>query len=71
MIGYRGALRYMREPELFRLELDGDPPGLGRGPHEPPRDAPVRAHGARARRACRELIATSRPARPARASSCG
>ena len=22
MIGYRGALRYMREPDLFRLELD-------------------------------------------------
>ena len=22
MIGYRGALRYMREPDLLRLELD-------------------------------------------------
>ena len=30
MIGYRGALRYVREPDLFSLELDGDPAGVGR-----------------------------------------
>ena len=49
MIGYRGALRYTHEPEVFALELAGGPPRLGRRPHELPRDAAVRPHRARAR----------------------
>ena len=44
MIGYRGALRYTREPDVFALELRRAAPGLGRGPAEPARDAAVRAH---------------------------
>ena len=48
MIGYRGALRYTREPDVFALELAGAAPGLGRGPAQPARDAAVRALHARA-----------------------
>ena len=48
MIGYRGALRYTREPDVFRLELAALEPGVGRGPAQSARDAPVRAHRARA-----------------------
>ena len=50
MIGYRGALRYMREPDLFALELDAIRRVWDDGSHELPRDDPVRAHPARARR---------------------
>ncbi len=32
MIGYRGALRYTREPDLLRLELEAIAPRLGRRP---------------------------------------
>ena len=42
----------------------GDPPGLGRGAHELPRDAPVRAHAARAHRLPGH-DARGGPARPA------
>ena len=48
MIGYRGALRYLREPEVLRLELEAVETGLGSRPHELPRDAAVRTYGARA-----------------------
>ncbi len=50
MIGYRGALRYMREPDLFAPRAGRDPQGLGRGAHELPRDAALRPHPARADR---------------------
>ena len=30
MIGYRGALRYTREPDVFRLELAALSAGVGR-----------------------------------------
>ena len=50
MIGYRGALRYMREPDLLGLELRGDHTGVGRGPHQLPRHGAVRAHPAGAGR---------------------
>ena len=50
MIGYRGALRYMREPDLFGLELAAIKRGLGRRAHELPRDAALRPHPARAHR---------------------
>ena len=33
MIGYRGALRYMREPDLLRLELDAIHRVWDAGPH--------------------------------------
>ena len=70
MIGYRGALRYMREPDLLRARARRDPPRLGRRPHEPPRDAAVRAHGARADGLPR-LVARRRPARPGRLRALG
>ena len=44
MIGFRGALRYTREPEVFAARAGGDRAGVGRRPREPPRDAAVRAH---------------------------
>ena len=49
MIGFRGALRYTREPEVFGLELEAMRAGLGRRARQPPRDAAVRPDGARAR----------------------
>ena len=70
MIGFRGAHRYMREADLFGLELDAIAPRLGRRPREPPRHAAVRAHRARAR-ALPRLVAESGLARPAAASSSG
>ena len=47
MIGYRGCYRYVREPDLFRLELEV----LARVREETPNSAhdPVRAHGLGAR----------------------
>ena len=45
MIGYRGAHRYVEEPDVFALELRGRAARLGRGSLELPRDAAVRAHG--------------------------
>ena len=55
MIGYRGALRYTREPDLLRLELDAVSRVLDERPRELPRDAPVRSHGAGAA-VCRGLF---------------
>ena len=49
MIGFRGALRYTRDAEVFRLELEALKRVWDAGHDEPPRDAPVRPHGARAR----------------------
>ena len=43
MIGYRGCYRYVREPDLFRLELDVLAPVL-RGDAEHRADDPLRAH---------------------------
>ena len=60
MIGYRGALRYMREPDLLRLELDAIHRVWDAGPHELPRHAAVRPH----RRASSRLP-SALPARPA------
>ena len=71
MIGYRGALRYIARARLFALELEAIDAGLGRGPHELPRDAAVRPHRARAGALPRRSSAESRPARPRRASSSG
>ena len=50
MIGYRGALRYMREPELLRPRAGGDRAGLGRRPLQLPRDAALRPHPTRSDR---------------------
>ena len=70
MIGYRGALRYIAGAGRLRARARRDPPRVGRGSLEPPRDAPVRAHRARAARLPRADGA--RPgSRPPRASSCG
>ena len=44
MIGYRGALRYTHEPEVFRLELEAVRRVWDAGPRQLPRDAPVRPH---------------------------
>ena len=66
MIGYRGCYRYVREPELFALELDA----LARVREETPEpapDDPVRAH-AWELEACLELI-DAQPARP-RSAGC-
>ena len=51
MIGYRGALRYTREPDVFRLELEALDAGLGHGRPQPAPDAAVRPHHPRAARA--------------------
>ena len=48
MIGYRGCYRYVREPDLFRLELDVLARVLA-GDAEHRADDPVRAHGLGAR----------------------
>ena len=61
MIGYRGCYRYVREPELFRLELDV----LARVREETPNlhaDDPVRAHRAGS---SRPAWTSSTPARAA------
>ena len=66
MIGYRGCYRYVREPDLFALELRAARP-RARGDAEPARDDPVRAHPLGARgvpRADRREPARP-PARPA------
>ena len=47
MIGYRGALRYTHEPEVFAPQARRDL-ACGTRATQPPRDAPVRAHRARA-----------------------
>ena len=70
MIGYRGALRYTQEPEVFALEMRGRAPRVGRRPRELPRDAAVRAHRRRARTLPRPRGGV-RAARAAAASSCG
>ena len=44
MIGYRGALRYTQEPDVFALELAALRRVWDAGPPEPARDAAVRAH---------------------------
>ncbi len=44
MIGYRGALRYVHEPDLFGLELEALTRVWEAGHAEPARDAPVRPH---------------------------
>ena len=49
MIGFRGALRYTREPELFASSSTRSRRVWHAGHTEPARDAAVRAHGARAR----------------------
>ncbi len=46
MIGYRGALRYTHEPDLFELELQGRRPRLGRRPRQRPPDAALREDAA-------------------------
>ena len=56
MIGFRGALRYTQEPEVFRARVERDRPGVGRRTYELPRDAPVRPH-ARELERCRTLVA--------------
>ena len=48
MIGYRGCYRYVREPDLFRLELERARPRAA-GDAEHRADDPVRAHGLGAR----------------------
>ena len=48
MIGYRGCYRYVREPDLFRLELDVLARVLA-GDAEHRADDPVRPHGLGAR----------------------
>ena len=66
MIGYRGCYRYVREPDLFRLELEI----LARVRDETPEPAshdPVRAHTLGARDLSR---ARSTPARSARTAGC-
>ena len=59
MIGYRGALRYIARARPVRARARGDPPGLGRRPHEPPRDAAVRAHRRASSRAAARIVAES------------
>ena len=70
MIGYRGALRYMREPDLFELELEA----VGRVWDAGHTNFHVMLPFVRTPRevaACREQIERGRPARRGRASSSG
>ncbi len=48
MIGYRGALRYTREPDVFALELAALRQVWDAGHAQPARDAAVRAQHPRA-----------------------
>ncbi len=66
MIGYRGALRYMREPDLLGLELEAIDRVWDAGPHELPRDAPLRPHPARGGRAAASRSQAAGPARRGR-----
>ena len=72
MIGYRGALRYMREPDLLRLELDAIAPRLTTPGHP---NLHVMLPFVRTARELERLPRTwsreSRAARRAAASSCG
>ena len=63
MIGYRGCYRYVREPDLFRLELR-DPRPRPRRDAEPAPHDPVRAHALGARD-----VPRARRREPARARS--
>jgi pyruvate,water dikinase len=64
MIGYRGALRYTQEPDVFALELAALHRVWDAGHRQPARDAAVRADDARAR-ALPSVDRGIGPARPA------
>ena len=63
MIGYRGALRYVREPDLLPARARRARPRLRRRARERAPDAPVRAHAARVR-ARAAAVVRGRTARP-------
>ncbi len=71
MIGYRGALRYVREPDLLRLELEAVTRVWDAGHTNFHVMLPFVRTRARARAPAAALVADSGPARPAAASSCG
>ena len=71
MIGYRGALRYMREPELLGLELEAIGRVWDAGHENFHVMVPVRAHAARAGRLPRRSSRRRGLLDAARASSSG